>query len=208
MFAAEVFLPYTLACLLLVVTPGPDNLLAMARGLSQGKRAAFLSAFASGTGILFHVLTATLGLTLLIHSSEQAFLLVKIIGASYLVWLGIKALKSDALFSLEAKPTKTFTRLFMTSFLSAALNPKPGLFVLAFIPQFIDPKAGSVTTQMLAYGIWFALLTCIGFGLMGASASKLSSWLKQKPGIVKFLNTGSGMAFIWTGLGIALVKPV
>ncbi len=92
MFPLEVFVTYTLACLLLVISPGPDNLLAIGRGLSQGRLAAVMSGLSSGAGILFHVVAATFGLTLLIQTSEVAFYVVKLVGAAYLIWLGVKVL--------------------------------------------------------------------------------------------------------------------
>ena len=92
------------------------------------------------------------------------------------------------------------------AFFSAALNPKPGLFVLAFIPQFVSPERGSVTVQMLVYGVWFAFLTAAGFALMGIFASGLSSWLRERPRVVGGLNVGAGLAFVGTGLSIAALK--
>ena len=77
MFPLEVLATYTLACLLLVISPGPDNMLAIGRGLSQGRLAATVSGLSSGMGILFHVLAATFGLTLLIQTSELAFYVVQ-----------------------------------------------------------------------------------------------------------------------------------
>jgi len=202
----EVWFAYTLACLLLVVSPGPDNILAIGRGLSQGKLAACISGTASGAGILFHILTATFGLTLLIQTSEIAFMAVKFIGAGYLIWLGIKVLKSRSLINLKPAEKQPIKSIFITGFLSAALNPKPGLFVLAFIPQFVNPELGSVTMQMLAYGLWFAFLTAVGFSLMGIFSSKLSNWLKQKPKVINALNMSAGLTFITSGLAVAALK--
>lgn len=191
MFPLEIIITYTLACLLLVISPGPDNILAIGRGLSQGRFAACVSGVSSGAGILFHVLTATFGLTLLIQTSEIAFIAVKLIGAAYLIWLGIKVIRSRNLINLKPATKQPLKVIFTTGFLSAALNPKPGMFVLAFIPQFVDPKFGSVTTQMIVYGIWFALLTAVGFSLMGVFSSKLSHWLQNKPKVVSGLNIGA-----------------
>ncbi|MEZ8823681.1 LysE family translocator [Vibrio amylolyticus] len=206
MFPLDVFIAYTLACLLLVISPGPDNLLAIGRGLSQGKLAALVSGMSSGAGILFHVVAATFGLTLLIQTSEIAFYVVKLIGAGYLLWLGIKVLRSRNLFSLEPAKKQSIGSIFTTGFLSAALNPKPGMFVLAFLPQFVNPSLGSVTAQMIGYGVWFALLTAIGFSLMGVFSSKLSRWLTNKPKLVSGLNIGAGVTFVSSGLAIAFMK--
>jgi len=206
MFPIEVWITYTLACLVLVISPGPDNILAIGRGLSQGKLAACFSGAASGVGILFHILTATFGLTLLIQTSELAFIIVKLIGAGYLIWLGIKVLRSRSLINLTPTDKQPLTSIFTTGFLSAALNPKPGMFVLAFIPQFVNPELGSVTTQMLVYGVWFALLTAVGFALMGIFASRLTGWLQKKPRIINGLNIGAGLTFIISGLAVAALK--
>ena len=206
MFPIEVLFSYTLACLLLVISPGPDNILAIGRGLSQGKLAACLSGFSSGVGILFHVLTATFGLTLLIQTSEVAFMVVKVIGAAYLIWLGIKVLRSKSLITLKPADKKSYKSIFITGFLSAALNPKPGMFVLAFVPQFVNPELGSVTIQMITYGAWFALLTAIGFSLMGVFATRLASWLQSRPKVVSGLNIGAGVTFITSGIAVAALK--
>jgi len=206
MFPIEIWLTYTAACLLLVISPGPDNILAIGRGLSQGKMAACVSGFSSGTGILFHVLMATFGLTVLIQASPVAFMAVKLIGAAYLIWLGIKVLKTRSLINVTPVNKQPIKSIFITGFLSAALNPKPGFFVLAFIPQFVNPELGSVTTQMLIYGVWFALLTAIGFSLMGVFSSKLVEWLQNKPRVVNSLNIGAGLTFITSGLAVATIK--
>lgn len=206
MFPIEVWITYTLACLLLVISPGPDNILAIGRGLSQGKLAACFSGAASGMGILFHILTATFGLTLLIQTSELAFIIVKLIGAGYLIWLGIKVLRTRSLINLTPTEKQPLTSILTTGFLSAALNPKPGMFVLAFIPQFVDPELGSVTTQMIVYGMWFALLTAVSFALMGVFASRLAGWLHEKPKFINGLNIGAGLTFITSGLAVAALK--
>lgn len=206
MFPIDIWITYTLACLLLVISPGPDNILAIGRGLSQGKLAACISGGSSGIGILFHVLTATFGLTMLIQTSAFAFMVVKVIGACYLIWLGIKVLRSRSLINLEPTARKPLKVIFTTGFLSAALNPKPGMFVLAFIPQFVNPELGSVTTQMIVYGIWFAILTGVGFSLMGCFSSKLTGWLQTRPKIINGLNIGEGLTFITSGLAVAALK--
>ena len=206
MFPVSVWFAYTIACVLLVLAPGPDNLLAIGRGLSQGKLAAIVSGTASGAGILFHVAAAALGLTLLMQTSEVAFWVIKLIGAVYLLWLGIKVLRSRCLISFNVAARQSLRSIFLTGFLSAALNPKPGFFVLAFIPQFVDPARGSATTQMVVYGVWFALLTAVGFALMGVFAGALSNFLRSRPRLVNGLNVGAGLSFVGSGLSIAALS--
>jgi threonine/homoserine/homoserine lactone efflux protein len=155
---------------------------------------------------LFHVAAATFGLTLLRQTSAVAFWLVKLVGAGYLIWLGVKVLRSRGLISFTSAARQPLRTIFSAGFLSAPLNPKPGHFVLAFLPQFVDPLRGSVTTQMLGYGGRFALLTALGFALMGVFASKLSQWLRCRPRVVLGMNVGAGTTFIVSGLSVVALK--
>lgn len=206
MFPSEVLLAYLAACLIVVISPGPDNLLALGRGLSQGKAAAALSALGAGLGIMGHTLAATFGLSLLIQGSAQAFWVVKAVGAIYLIWLGYKALASGNLISFAPTAKLPLRRVLMTGILSNLLNPKPGLFVLAFLPQFVDAKRGSVPMQMLVYGAIFAVLTTLIFTLMGAFASRLAGWLQERPHLIKGLNWGAGLTFIAAGLSVLSLR--
>ncbi|MDU9394016.1 LysE family translocator [Pseudomonas sp. zfem002] len=206
MFPLDTWLTYTAACLLLVISPGPDNLLAIGRGLSQGRLAAIVSGVASGAGILFHTTTAALGLTLLMQTSAVAFWVVKLIGAGYLLWLGIKVLRSRNLINFAPAARQPLRSIFLTGFLSAALNPKPGLFVLAFIPQFVNPQLGSVTTQMFVYGLWFAVLTAVGFALMGVFATSLTNAIRNRPRVVNGLNIGAGVTFVASGVSVVALS--
>ncbi|MEE1923948.1 LysE family translocator [Pseudomonas sp. 148P] len=206
MFPLDTWLAYTAACLLLVISPGPDNLLAIGRGLSQGRLAAIVSGAASGVGILFHTTTAALGLTLLMQTSAVAFWVVKLIGAGYLLWLGIKVLRSRNLINFAPAARQPLRSIFLTGFLSAALNPKPGLFVLAFIPQFVNPQLGSVTTQMFVYGLWFAVLTVVGFALMGVFATSLTNAIRNRPRVVNGLNIGAGVTFVASGVSVVALS--
>ena len=158
MFPLETLAAYLVATLLVVLAPGPDNILAISRGLSQGRAAATLSSIGAGLGIMVHTLAATLGLTLVIQTSPMAFWAIKIAGAAYLLWLGFKALTARNLVSFAPAAKQPLTRVFMTGLLSNVLNPKPGLFVLAFIPQFVSASRGPVPVQMLVYGARVSIL--------------------------------------------------
>ena len=206
MFPTEIVLAYVAACLLVVVSPGPDNILAIGRGLSQGPMAAALSAIGAGLGIMFHTLAATFGLSLIIQGSPEAFWVVKVVGAVYLLWLGWKALVAGNLISFQPSAHLPLRRVLLTGVLSNVLNPKPGLFVLAFLPQFVSAARGSVAMQMLVYGSIFALMTALIFTLMGAFASRLTGWLQARPRLVQGVNVGAGLTFIAAGLSVLSLK--
>lgn len=206
MFPTEILLAYVAACALVVVSPGPDNILAIGRGLSQGPLAAALSALGAGLGILFHTLAATFGLSLIIQGSPEAFWVVKVVGALYLLWLGYKALVAGDLISFQPSARVPLRKVLLTGVLSNVLNPKPGLFVLAFLPQFVSAGRGSVAVQMLVYGAIFALMTALIFTLMGAFASRLAGWLQARPRVVRGVNVGAGLTFIAAGLSVLSLK--
>ena len=202
LFPTDVLLTYMAAMLIVVISPGPDNLLAISRGLSQGPLAAALSSIGAGIGIMVHSLAATFGLTLVIQASPAAFWAVKAVGAAYLIWLGVKALRSRDLIAFEPARRQPLGRVFVTGVLSNVLNPKPGLFVLAFIPQFVSAARGPVAQQMLVYGAIFAVTTAIVFTLLGTFASRLSAWLARHPRSVTGLNVGAGLVLVAAGLSI------
>jgi threonine/homoserine/homoserine lactone efflux protein len=202
MFPTEILLPYLAAVLIVVAAPGPDNILAVSRGLSQGRVAAALSSLGAGLGILVHTVAAAFGLALVLQASPLAFWAVKAAGAAYLLWLGYQAITSRNLISFAPAAHQPLSRIFATGFFSNVLNPKPGLFVVAFIPQFTSPERGSVVLQMLVYGAIFGLLTAALFTLLGAFAAQLSRCLSQRPRAVAAANVGAGLTFIAAGLSI------
>lgn len=206
MFPPEILTAYLAACLLVVMAPGPDNILAIGRGLSQGRGAATLSALGAGVGILFHTLTATLGLSVLVQGSAWAFWVIKAVGAVYLIWLGVKALRSRNLIAFTPAAHLPLRTIFISGALSNILNPKPGLFVLAFLPQFVDANRGSVSAQMLVYGAIFAVMTTVLFSVMGSFAHRLAAWLKRRPKVTSGLNIGAGLTFIVAGLSVLALK--
>lgn len=206
MFPPEILATYLAAVLLVILAPGPDNILAIGRGLSQGPLAAALSSIGAGIGIMVHTLAATLGLSLVLQASPAAFWAVKGVGAAYLLWLGVKALRSRDLVTFEPARQAPLRRVFTVGVLSNVLNPKPGLFVLAFLPQFASSARGSVALQMLVYGAIFAVLTAIIFTLLGSFAARLSAWMARRPRVGAGLNIGAGLTFIASGLSILALK--
>lgn len=205
MFPTEILLAYMGAVLVVVISPGPDNILAVSRGLSQGRLAGVLSAIGAGLGIMCHTVAAALGLALVLQTSPTAFWVVKIVGAAYLFWLGYKALTSRNLISFNPAERQSLARVFATGLVSNVLNPKPGLFVVAFIPQFTDPSRGSVPAQMLVYGAIFAVLTAFIFSVFAYFAAQLSAQLARRPKVVTAVNVGAGLTFIAAALSILML---
>ena len=201
----ELWITYTVACVFIILSPGPDNILAIGRGLSQGPGAAMASSFGASLGLLVHAVAATFGVAVIIQTSATAFTVVKVVGAAYLIWLGIKAISSRDLITFSPSETKTITVVLLTGFLTNVLNPKPVIFILAFVPQFIAPEQGSITAQSLLLGSWFAALTFFIFTVLGCFASTLAKGLSARPGLIFGLNVGAGIALVSAGLSVAMI---
>ena len=202
MFPADVLIAYSLAAMLIVIAPGPGNILTISRGLSQGRLAAALSAIGAGLGIMVHTTATALGLALVLQTSPLAFWVVKVVGAAYLLWLGVKAIASRNLIAFTARDRQPLRRVFMTGLLTNVLNPMVGLFVVAFIPQFVAVERGSVLLQMLVYGALFSAVTVTVFSVLGGFAARLSRWLSARPRVVAGVNVAAGLTFVSAGLSI------
>jgi threonine/homoserine/homoserine lactone efflux protein len=145
------------ASIALGLTPGPDMFYVLARTLGQGRRAGIVSACGMFLGMFVPIVLAALGVAALVASSRGAFVAVKTVGGLYLLWLGVRSLIAarrarTGAAALTAEPLR---RVFVQGFVSTVLNPKVALFIFAFLPQFVDPRAGSVVLQTLGLGMIF-----------------------------------------------------
>jgi threonine/homoserine/homoserine lactone efflux protein len=145
---------FALACLVLVLTPGPNMVYCISRTLVQGRLAGLLSLAGVLLGFLVHLLAAALGLTALLMAVPLAFDAIKLAGAAYLLWLAWQALKpgGSAPFQARALPPDPPATLLRMGFVTNLLNPKVAMFYLSFFPQFLDPERGSVLLQSLVLG--------------------------------------------------------
>lgn len=145
---------FALACLVLVLTPGPNMVYCISRTLAQGRPAGLLSLAGVLLGFLVHLLAAALGLTAVLMAVPLAFDAIKLAGAAYLLWLAWQALKpgGSAPFQPRALPADPRATLLRMGFVTNLLNPKVAMFYLSFFPQFLDPERGSVLLQSLQLG--------------------------------------------------------
>jgi threonine/homoserine/homoserine lactone efflux protein len=150
----ETILTFTLAAIILNLSPGPSNLYVMARSISQGVKGGVVAAFGLSFGLMIHVVLAALGVSAIFKYSPVMYTLVKLLGAIYLIYLGILYWKtSGSKVQLQKiKRKKSNTQIFKESVLVEVTNPKTALFFLAFLPQFVSPEIGSITTQILLLG--------------------------------------------------------
>jgi len=203
--ALALYLPAVLLC---IASPGPDMLLALARGLGQGARGAWVSALGTACGIGCHTLLVALGLTALLQASAVAFTGLKLLGAAYLMWLGVKAIREHSLVQPAAASAQPLPRVFAAGLLANLLNPKVAIFVLAFIPQFVDAAPGSAAlpAQIVGLGGLFAALTVLIYGGLGTSAARIQRWLLARPRWVAGINIGCGAALLAAGAGVLALR--
>jgi threonine/homoserine/homoserine lactone efflux protein len=199
------FLLFLLASIAITAAPGPDNLQVLARGISQGRAAGLVAALGFAAGISFHTTLAALGVAALLKSSPIAFEAVKLAGAAYLVWIGIKAIRSKGLSSANERPSQPLTTVFRQSVIGNLLNPKVTLFFIVFLPQFVNPHgAQSVMLQMFELGGAFMLQTIVVFSAFGVAAGIIGAYLKRRPKVGVWLDRLAGVTFIGLGLRVAL----
>ena len=198
------FLLFLAASMAITVAPGPDNLQVLARGISQGRTAGLVAALGFAAGISFHTTLAALGVAALLKSSPIAFEAVKLAGAAYLVWIGIKAIRSKGLSSAHERPSQPLAVVFRQSVIGNLLNPKVTLFFIVFLPQFVNPHGGqSVMLQMFELGGVFMLQTVVVFSVFGVAAGMIGAYLKRRPKVGVWLDRLAGATFIGLGLRVA-----
>ena len=199
------FLLFLAASIAITVAPGPDNLQVLARGISQGRAAGLVAALGFAAGISFHTTLAALGVAALLKSSPMAFEAVKLAGAAYLIWIGIKAIRSKGLSSAHERPSQPLSVVFRQSVLGNMLNPKVTLFFIVFLPQFVTPHGGqSVMLQMFELGGVFMLQTVVVFSVFGVAAGMIGAYLKRRPKVGVWLDRLAGATFIGLGVRVAL----
>jgi len=192
---------FILASVVLLLTPGPAVLYIIARSVDQGRRAGLVSVCSIEVGNFVHVIAATLGLSALLLSSALAFMIVKYLGAAYLIYLGLRKLFArEALEPSASSQPQSLRRIFSQGVMVAALNPKTALFFVAFLPQFVDPSRGAIAGQMLVLGSIFIILAMVSDSMYALVAGKIGQWLKGTRSIVRAERYVVGSVYI--GLGV------
>jgi threonine/homoserine/homoserine lactone efflux protein len=208
---------FVLSGLLLNITPGADSLFIITRSVTQGARAGAVAALGVSVGCCVHVIAAALGLSALLATSASAFTVIKLIGAAYLVYIGVSLLRTRAAVALinelenessdQRLPASSMSAVFAQGFLTNLLNPKVALFFLAFVPQFIDSGATDKTLAFLFLGAVFnfnGLLWCL---LLAWYAARVSA-IGLGQGAALWFNRGVGAVFVFLGLRLAMTRQV
>ncbi|GAB2205807.1 MULTISPECIES: LysE family translocator [Stappiaceae] len=189
-------LAFTAAALVLTVTPGPDMTLFMSKTLTQGRRAGLAAVFGATCGLILHTVLAAIGVSALLSASALAFTVLKIVGAAYLIYLAVQAVRNGSSLALEAASVKRqpIHRVWLQALGINILNPKIVLFFVTFLPQFVSAADPNATGKLMFLGFYFVVLGMPICAAMVLGASAFARFLKSSP---KFMR-----AFDWAFAGI------
>ena len=200
---------FVVSGLLLNITPGQDTLYIVGRTLAQGRRAGLLSVLGISTGSVIHTLAAAFGLSAILATSATAFTVVKLAGAGYLVYLGMKLLlerPAPAVGPDLAAVTASDWSVYRAGLLTNVLNPKVALFFMAFLPQFVAPDAGARLLPFLFLGAVFVFNGTLWCLVLVWTAAAMSRRLQRSTSWGLALKRASGALFVGLGARLALSK--
>ena len=210
MFGTEHFWLFVASGLLLNITPGQDTLYIVTRSVAQGRAAGLWSVLGIASGSVVHTLAAAFGLSAILATSAHAFTIVKLAGAAYLVYLGVKMLLergSPPAAGVDLAPRhESASAIYRAAVLTNVLNPKVALFFLAFLPQFVAPEATSRVAAFLFLGAVFVFNGTLWCLVLVLGASTLSSRLRRNAAGARRLRQATGAIFVGLGARLALTK--
>lgn len=204
--STSTLLTFALAGIVLVVIPGPSVLFIVGRALAHGRRAALTSVAGNTTGAAAVVVLVAFGLGAVAAGSAVVFTVIKFVGAAYLVYLGVQTIRhrGDLTAALGVASGPADRRLYWQGVLVGFTNPKVLVFFAAVLPQFVDVRAGSATSQMLVLGLLFALIASVLDSVWGLAAGTARTWFVTSPARLRRVGGLGGAMMIVMGAGLAL----
>jgi threonine/homoserine/homoserine lactone efflux protein len=200
-------LSFVAAALALALIPGPSVLFVVSRGIALGRRAGLATVAGNALGTCCSVIAVAVGVGAVVQRSAVVFNVMKVAGAGYLVWLGVKAIRARASFgasiSMVGSPTST-GRIVRDGFIVGVSNPKTTLFFLAVLPQFTVPSQGHVSLQLLALGCIFVAVASTTDSMYALAAGSVRRWLDRRPERGPRVGVASGVIMIGLGVRVAL----
>jgi threonine/homoserine/homoserine lactone efflux protein len=197
---------FFITSLMFNLIPGNDMLYVASRSISQGTKAGIVSVFGIFLGCFVHIVSAVLGLSIIIAKSAYLFGIIKLGGAAYLIYLGFKLFvtKPNVSNPAESIIKADKIKLFRQGIITNALNPKVAIFFLSFLPQFIDPASPFLKIQLFTLGIWFNLQSTIILIIVAVVLGRVNGFFKQNPKIWLIQEKVTGAILIVLGIKLAL----
>ncbi|POX38187.1 lysine transporter LysE [Streptomyces sp. Ru73] len=207
MLSTDRLLAFALMSLLLIVVPGPSVLFVIGRALAHGRRAALTTVVGNTLGAYLLVVAVAFGIGAVVERSVLVFTALKLAGAAYLVYLGVKAVRQrrslQAAFAAEGDAAHGGLRTLWEGFAVGIANPKTIVFFAAVLPQFVDRGQGHVTVQMLLLGLVFNVIAVASDSLWGLGAAAARSWFARSPRRLAAVGGAGGLAMIGLGFTVA-----
>jgi len=200
-------LEFAITAFVLIVVPGPSVLFVVSRGVALGRRAALATVAGNTAGVMVQAILVALGLGALVERSDAAFTAVKLIGAVYLVVLGLRMLRNRhglaALHDATEVPKGT-RRIVREGFIVGFTNPKAVVVFTVVIPQFADPSRGHVPLQLLVLGLVFLTIGVISDSAWAIASGSARTWIARSRGRLEALAGAGGVVLIGLGLRLAV----
>ncbi len=206
MFHLQNLYLFFIASLLLNLTPGNDMIYVASRSISQGIKAGIISAIGIFIGCFVHIIASVFGLSIIIAKSAFLFNLIKLLGAGYLIYLGIKALTTQSNFNKNIINLRYVDKwkLLKQGIITNALNPKVALFFLSFLPQFIQTDSPLYKVQLFSLGLWFDLQGSLILIIVAYLLGKTGNFIKHNEKFWRIQEKITGLILIGLGIKVAL----
>jgi threonine/homoserine/homoserine lactone efflux protein len=210
MLPMEHFAAFVVIAVVLILVPGPSVLFVVTRSLTLGRRAGLATAAGNAAGVYVQVIAVAFGVGALVQESIAVFTIIKLVGAAYLVYLGVQTFRhrrslAAALYA-PVEP-KILRRILGDAFLVGVLNPKVIVFFMAILPQFVDRAAGSVPLQLLALGAVFCVIALVCDSVWALLAGAARAWLLRSPRRLEAIGATGGLVMTGLGAGLAVSGP-
>jgi threonine/homoserine/homoserine lactone efflux protein len=199
---------FLLTIYILIVIPGPSVLFTISRGVALGRRAALATVLGNTSGLVAQLLLVAVGLGAILARSETVYTVVKLVGAAYLVLLGIRSIRERkhlaGVLTSGAVAPRSLGRTIREGFVVGLTNPKGVLIFTAVLPQFIDHSRGHYTLQLLSLGLLCAVIALLSDSTWALASGSARAWLGRSPERLQRLSVGGGISLIALGCGLAL----
>jgi threonine/homoserine/homoserine lactone efflux protein len=204
----SILLTYSIASVLLFITPGPDMSLFLARTITNGRAAGIASVLGANLGCIVHTLLAAFGVSALVAASHTGFLVLKIVGALYLLWLAFDAIRNGSSLNVSTQEKRTVSTVnsFLMGVTVNLTNPKVVLFFITFLPQFVTPGDPDVRAKLLFLGVYFVVINIRLSVVMILGAERLVDFLKRRPRVMRGIDYSFAGVFAFFALKIALTQ--
>jgi len=207
MLPTDHLVAFVLACVVLVLIPGPTVVFVVSRALAHGRRSALGTVTGNSTGSAILVLLVAFGLGSVVERSLLVFTVIKLAGAAYLIYLGVRTFRERGQMA-DLIHTSTAAgggrHVYLQGIVVGVTNPKALVFYVAVLPQFIDPHRGGVPVQLAALGLAFVLIAMVLDALWGLAAGTVRDWFARSPGRLSVLGGAGGLTMVGLGVGLAV----